>query len=76
MTKLFVCYGREDACKVIIILICCVVSRMDLCYEKESALEGRLMTASSQLVDTDNYIYQLPGCQAFGGSLCCLLPCA
>ena len=40
--------------------------RMDLCYEKESALEERLTTASAELVDMDNYIYQLPGCQAFG----------
>ncbi|XP_076434966.1 uncharacterized protein LOC143274879 isoform X2 [Babylonia areolata] len=40
--------------------------RMDVCYEKESALQERLVAMSAQLVDMDNYIYQLPGCQAFG----------
>ncbi|KAK7483727.1 hypothetical protein BaRGS_00025048 [Batillaria attramentaria] len=43
---------------------CCM--KMDLCYEKESALKERVMAATAQLVDPDNFIYQLPGCEAFG----------
>jgi hypothetical protein len=39
---------------------------MDLFYTKEQTLQDRLSTATSQLVDMENYIYQLPGCEAFG----------
>ncbi|XP_041348903.1 uncharacterized protein LOC121368301 [Gigantopelta aegis] len=40
--------------------------RMDLCYEKSSGVLKRILSGNPQLVDPDNYIYQLPACEGFG----------
>uniref|UniRef100_A0A2C9KZE9 Uncharacterized protein n=1 Tax=Biomphalaria glabrata TaxID=6526 RepID=A0A2C9KZE9_BIOGL len=40
--------------------------RMDLCFEQESVLLDRLLTKTAQLIDQENFIYQLPGCDGCG----------
>ncbi|PVD32773.1 hypothetical protein C0Q70_08219 [Pomacea canaliculata] len=43
---------------------CCM--KMDLFYEKVSTLESRLMTSGIYIIDANNFIFHLPGCDAFG----------
>ncbi|ESO97729.1 hypothetical protein LOTGIDRAFT_152822 [Lottia gigantea] len=40
--------------------------RMDLCFEKPSDLLERIMDNSPKLVDSENFVYQLPNCDVFG----------
>ncbi|KAH9515088.1 hypothetical protein Btru_019168 [Bulinus truncatus] len=40
--------------------------RMDLCFEQESAVLDRMLTKMAQLVDPENFIYQLPACEGCG----------
>ncbi|XP_012938073.2 uncharacterized protein LOC101862797 [Aplysia californica] len=40
--------------------------RMDLCFEPESTVLDRMLTKTAKVVDPDNFVYQLPSCEACG----------
>ncbi|CAG5123721.1 unnamed protein product, partial [Candidula unifasciata] len=40
--------------------------RVDLCFEPESSVLDRVLTKAARIVDADNFIFQLPDCEAFG----------
>ncbi|XP_059149138.1 uncharacterized protein LOC131936245 isoform X2 [Physella acuta] len=42
--------------------------KMDLCYESESVILERMLTKTAQLVDSDNFVYQLPNCDGCGAA--------
>ncbi|RUS74642.1 hypothetical protein EGW08_017596, partial [Elysia chlorotica] len=42
--------------------------KMDLFFEPEQNILDRLITQTSSLVDADNFVYQVPGCEACGPS--------